>query len=372
MTGTGGMVRTQPRTPAPPTPGGAVQTFAGPPATTGIGTGRAVHTQPRTPAPPAPGGGVVRTEFRTRSAEEAGRFLGDAYGLSLRLRAAADGPEYSLLRTDAGAFAGGAVSLPARMEFTTHEVTALTFVTMSAGLFERSAPGVDERFTAGDVLLVRPGGRPCFARHTETRCTTVNLSAALLTEAAATADPRHPGLPRFLRSIPSDGPLAGLWTRTQDFVAETLASGLTSNLVLGQAGRLLAATALTVFPNTATAGGPSPDGTRDASPGTLRRAIAFIDANAHTDISLADIAAAVYVTPRALQYAFRGHADTTPLTYLRRVRLAHAHADLGAADPGAGATVAAIATRWGFAHQGRFAAAYRRMYGTSPGATLRG
>ncbi|MFE0209360.1 helix-turn-helix transcriptional regulator [Streptomyces sp. NPDC058992] len=335
------------------------------------GTGGVAGTELPGPAA-ARTGGVVRTEFRTRRAEEAGRILGAAHGLALRLVTAADGPEYGMVRTDAGAFADGAVSLPARIEFITDEVTALTVVAMSAGLFERTAAGVDERFGAGDVLLVRPGGRSCFARHSDTRFTTVNLSAALLAQAAAVANPRRPGLPRFTGSTPLDTSLAALWTRTRSFVAETLASGVTSPLVLGQAGRLLAATALAVFPNTATtADGSSPADTRDATPDTLRRAIAFIDAHAHTDVSLADIAAAVYVTPRALQYAFRGHADTTPLTYLRRVRLARAHADLEAADPRAGVTVAGIATRWGFAHQGRFAAAYRRMYGTSPGATLR-
>ena len=35
-------------------------------------------------------------------------------------------------------------------------------------------------------------------------------------------------------------------------------------------------------------------------------------------------------------------------------------------------TVTAIATRWGFLHQGRFVATYRRVYGRTPGQTLRG
>jgi len=37
----------------------------------------------------------------------------------------------------------------------------------------------------------------------------------------------------------------------------------------------------------------------------------------------------------------------------------------------AGDTVAAIAARWGFAHPGRFAAAYQQQYGTTPATTLR-
>ncbi|MFG2603554.1 helix-turn-helix domain-containing protein [Streptomyces sp. NPDC048514] len=65
-------------------------------------------------------------------------------------------------------------------------------------------------------------------------------------------------------------------------------------------------------------------------------------------------------------------AVTTPLAHLRRVRLAHAHHDLVAADPGTGITVTAIAARWGFHHPGRFAAVYREAYRRSPHETLSG
>ena len=48
-----------------------------------------------------------------------------------------------------------------------------------------------------------------------------------------------------------------------------------------------------------------------------------------------------------------------------------AHAALRDADPGDGTTVTEVALRFGFAHTGRFAAAYRRRYGQTPSATLR-
>ena len=102
----------------------------------------------------------------------------------------------------------------------------------------------------------------------------------------------------------------------------------------------------------------------------LARAIEFIDANAANDISLADIAEAVHVTPRAVQYMFRRHLDTTPLQYLRRVRLHHAHQELLGADR-MQETVTAIAARWGFVHTGRFAMLYRETYGERPQTTLR-
>jgi transcriptional regulator GlxA family with amidase domain len=107
-----------------------------------------------------------------------------------------------------------------------------------------------------------------------------------------------------------------------------------------------------------------------AQPQMLRRAIAFIHDNADSDIGLTDIAAALGVTPRSVQYTFRRNLGTTPLEYLRRVRLDRAHRDLKAADPSAD-TVTAIASRWGFSHAGRFSMAYKQVFGTEPSRTLR-
>lgn len=107
-----------------------------------------------------------------------------------------------------------------------------------------------------------------------------------------------------------------------------------------------------------------------AQPQTLRRAITFIDDNAHRDIRLTDIAAAIGVTPRSVQYTFRRHLGTTPLEHLRRVRLHRAHRDLQAADPAVD-TVMAIAGRWRFGHPGRFSMAYKAAFGTPPSQTLR-
>ena len=99
--------------------------------------------------------------------------------------------------------------------------------------------------------------------------------------------------------------------------------------------------------------------TTAAQPQTLRGAIEFIHGNAHRDIGLSDIAAALNVTPRSVQYMFRRHLATTPLEYLRRVRLDRAHRDLQAADPAVD-TVMEIAGRW-FAHPGRFSMAYKEV-----------
>ena len=88
-------------------------------------------------------------------------------------------------------------------------------------------------------------------------------------------------------------------------------------------------------------------------------------------LTLAEIAQATGIGARALQEAFRRHRGTTPTGYLRDARLSRVHRELLAADPTHGVTVTAIAARWGFAHRGRFAAAYRQAYGRSPQQTLR-
>ncbi|MEV5798620.1 helix-turn-helix transcriptional regulator [Streptomyces collinus] len=140
-------------------------------------------------------------------------------------------------------------------------------------------------------------------------------------------------------------------------------------LIASTAAQHLAATVLATFPNTALTEPAGPD-RGDARPATLRRALAFVDDHADQPVTVAEIAAAAHVTVRALQYAFRRHLGTTPLAHLRRVRLAHAHHDLVAADPAGGTTVTEIAARWGFHHAGRFAAEYRKTYRRAPHRTL--
>jgi AraC-like DNA-binding protein len=177
---------------------------------------------------------------------------------------------------------------------------------------------------------------------------------------------------RFSSFTPVDGPAERLWKSTVDYVRrDVLADDVKATpLVLGQASRLLGAVTLSTFPNTATAGPKYSDRT-DHHPALLRRAIGYIESNADNDIALSDIADAVHVSPRAVQYMFRRHLDTTPLQYLRQLRLHHAHQDLVAAD-GMRDTVTTIAARWGFAHTGRFAVLYRETYGQSPHTTLCG
>jgi AraC-like DNA-binding protein len=109
---------------------------------------------------------------------------------------------------------------------------------------------------------------------------------------------------------------------------------------------------------------------RSAGSSTVRAARAYIEAHAARPLTVADIAGAVGVGVRGLQQGFARTLGMSPTQYLRHVRLREAHRELTAADPAA-TTVAELAARWGFAHQGRFAAAYRQRYGVPPAETLR-
>ncbi|WP_158088805.1 AraC family transcriptional regulator [Thermoactinospora rubra] len=105
----------------------------------------------------------------------------------------------------------------------------------------------------------------------------------------------------------------------------------------------------------------------------IRRARRFCEEHAAEPITLGDIAAAARVSVRTLQSGFREHLQTTPMAYLRKVRLARAHADLlHIAATGGRTTVTEVALRWGFMHLSRFAAFYRQTYGHAPSVTLRG
>ncbi|WP_404431471.1 AraC family transcriptional regulator [Microbacterium lacus] len=82
------------------------------------------------------------------------------------------------------------------------------------------------------------------------------------------------------------------------------------------------------------------------------------------------LATQVSVSVRSLQEGFRRSLDTTPMAYLRHLRLEKVHEDLMTAAPGT-VNVTEVAARWGFAHLGRFAAAYRREFSERPSDTLR-
>ena len=107
-----------------------------------------------------------------------------------------------------------------------------------------------------------------------------------------------------------------------------------------------------------------------ATPRSVRRAMEAIQAHPDQSFTIARLADIAGVSQRSLQKGFQRYAGTSPMSYLRDVRLARVRDDLHDTDP-TEATVADIACRWGFVHLGRFAGAYRARYGESPSQTLR-
>jgi AraC-like DNA-binding protein len=201
----------------------------------------------------------------------------------------------------------------------------------------------------------------------------VLIDRSLLASLAATA-PRlgTPEAVKLTGGMPMSPGANDQMVKAIDYVVRdvvTNPAAAQSPLAAGAVARYLAASMLAVFPNTALLE-PTIEDRHDSSPRVLRRAEAFIDDNAQNDISLVDISEAVHITPRALQYMFHKHRDCTPMNYLRRVRLHHAHQDLVIGNRQE-TSVGRIAARWGFGHLGRFATSYRQMYGQSPQVTLR-
>ncbi|WP_239117524.1 helix-turn-helix transcriptional regulator [Paractinoplanes ferrugineus] len=105
-------------------------------------------------------------------------------------------------------------------------------------------------------------------------------------------------------------------------------------------------------------------------PRAVRRAVDAIHDEPERPFTVGDLAAVAGMSVRSLQEGFRRHLGCPPMAYLQQERLRRAHESLRRADP-VRVTVAAIAHRWGFAHLGRFASAYRTRFGVPPSETLR-
>ena len=311
--------------------------------------------------------------FETSDPGTAEHILRNAYGGNIRIDA---GHQRCGIRLDLATLTPAVrldrVSFSVRLGMTASPLGVLVLCHIRSGGHAYSSEGSERTYGRGDVFLTVQPDRSSSARCAETDFEAAVIHPALLSQITATEPGRTQQPVRITsydRLPPRD---AALWRSTYTYVRDTVLgypeTG-TQPLVVASAARLLAATALAVFPNNALTE-PTTEDRHDAHPDTLRRAVAFIDENAHVGITIADIAGAAHVTIRAVQLAFRRHLGMTPLEYLRRVRLDHAHRDLIAADP-ASQTVTAIACRWGFPSPGRFASIYRQAYGVAPSHTLR-
>ncbi len=306
--------------------------------------------------------------FDSVNVDETEEFLSAAY-TPMKIGGPVEDARVRISRRAAGPVAMDRLDFGYTMAYDAGDLGRVCLISMHDGTLADLTDGREEVYGPAETFLLAPPDQPYRGEVRAARYTIALLDTALLDAVAPTAPGEHPV--RLTGARPVDEAanrrLAAAIAYVRDHVLDD-PGACENELLVGTAARHLAAVTLAALPNGAHDAGHPAD-SADATPGTVRRAVAFIEAHADEDISLAQVAAAAYVTPRALQYAFRRHLDTTPLAYLRRVRLDAAHRDLLAAGPGS-TTVTEVAMRWGFAHPGHFAAHYRGAYRVTPGTTL--
>ncbi|HUN35104.1 MAG TPA: helix-turn-helix domain-containing protein [Trebonia sp.] len=312
----------------------------------------------------------VRSQLAAADRDQARELMERAYGWRLLMTGrTGTGAGLAVTHVGCGAFEVADVTMPGGLTFQADGHEAVVIGTIVDGRLQVDHGRLTRRYQPGDVFIANSPHCHVTVRTHDNRNQGIVLAQDLLT-AVAGGEGRSSGIPRFTAPHPVSSAAAARWQQATGFVDSLLAGpGAASPLVIGAAARLLAATALTVFPNTAVTGA-DPAARRDARPATVRRAVSFIEAHADQDITIADIAAAAHVTTRAVQLAFKRHLHTTPMAFLRQVRLSHAHHQLQVADPSR-ETVTAVAYRWGFSSPSRFTAYYRDAYGITPTETLK-
>lgn len=245
----------------------------------------------------------------------------------------------------------------------------LMFVFVTGGTLNIAAGDMETRLRTGDTAVC-PAGVPLSISWDRLSKEVISVPKQAAEQAAA--EYGGSGELDFVGTEPVSPAMDRFWRSTVGFVAhqlETPESPLTEPLVYSQTLNLLGAAAVRTFPNTTMTADYQP-GPGQVAPAALRRAVAFIDANAERPLTLTDIAVAVSAPPSALQHSFIREYGTSPLGYLHRVRLERARRDLQAADPATGATVHSVATRWGFPNPTKFSATYLDVYGQPPSHTL--
>jgi AraC-like DNA-binding protein len=173
---------------------------------------------------------------------------------------------------------------------------------------------------------------------------------------APIAAERAPSLVRFVDSICRDLDAAG--------------PGLAHPHVRAHAEGTLAALVLSSLEHSYSAAYRGEKQTSSAAPACVRRAEDFARTHACESIGLDEIAQAAGVSTRTLHKAFRHFRETTPLAFLKSVRLDTARGELARAAA-EGRSVADVALACGMPHLGKFARDYQARFGEKPSETRR-
>ena len=273
-------------------------------------------------------------EMRTGDPDEALHQLNRLYAPVRPMKFSGD-PErrahfdFLLQTADAGDLHGGRTRHTMTTRAQHEPFDCFLTATVLAGSIDWHSGGERLPLRRGGVWLY-PAATRSDATWTDLTVATLRIPLAAVEQAAYTHAGTDPGALRFHTLAPMSPALARRWRALTGFVHRMLGADgavLDNPLILTHLTDQVAATALTVFPNS-TMTAPQRPGPGRVAPAALRRAVAYLDHHAAQAVRLADVAEAARVTPRALQAAFRQHYGTTPMGYLRRVRLEGAHRDL--------------------------------------------
>jgi AraC-like DNA-binding protein len=174
----------------------------------------------------------------------------------------------------------------------------------------------------------------------------------------------------FEPAMPLHEPGCQQWMRTLGWLFDALSTDTTDlpPLLRVQMERALAATLLIHQANNYS-GELLAGEERSIAPAFVRRAERFVEDRAQDPITIGDIAAHVGVSTRSLYAGFRRYRNTSPMHYLKDVRLRRVYEELKTMPPAKG-TVASVAFNWGFNHLGHFSCDYKRLFGETPSQTL--
>ena len=311
--------------------------------------------------------GIARSEFVTTDPDVAGELMSAAYvDAKLRVLGSAEILPLEHVRYDLGSVRLDSVHHTLTTDYVAGPFGCLQIVRVVDHTMTYETDGEVRHFGPGEVFLAAQPDKSFAARVDQARLQTIGLDLTLLAEVID--EPPMDAVRRF-RPDALPAVQADFWQRAVTYATSTISRpGGEAPLVVDAVRRLLSSAALAAFDLGVVF--DVPRDRADATPVTVRRAMAYMETNPDLEIGVADVARAAHVSVRALQLAFRRHLDTTPMAYLRRVRMDRVYADLAAADPRE-TTVTAVTARWGFPAVGRFSADYRTTYGEYPRDTLR-
>ena len=241
----------------------------------------------------------------------------------------------------------------------------------TAGSFEARVRGTPVGGNHRQALVLNPGSPGAFRSAADSRRMSIALAPAVVERQLAALLHERPCRPlEFSSTLNLERGFGRSLARFVYLTLENLGRPdcpLQDALTRQEFGEFVVAGALLSIPNNYS------DSLHRATgrvvPRDVRAAIDYIHAHLTGPIVLADIVAASGVAGRTLFKHFRVAKGVTPMRYVRDARLDLLH-DMLRAGPTA-RTITELATSLGFTHMGRFAAEYRRRFGSTPSSMVR-